>query len=162
MFRDQKIADQNATRRMHRWYMPLFRQFIEWSVLNTGVILREREKGKLLWTGINLKRTLAKELSILGQMETVSRVDMKETDSETEHCETKIRLQKHLLHVPVIQKQRRACRVHKQRKATNLECKVCKKYMCSNICWQRYHSKIDYLLDDPDCTGKVIHRSSID
>lgn len=52
LFSDQKTADQFAVRRMFRWYMPIYRQFIEWTILNTGVIVRERPNGKRKWSGV--------------------------------------------------------------------------------------------------------------
>lgn len=167
-FSDQKIADQFAVRRMHCWYMPIFRQFIEWSILNAGVVLRERKDGKKQWTGLNLKMAIAKDLAFLGKKPAAS------TDNETldlnsdsdEGCETlllnPVRLRKDLTHIPSERSKRLVCRVHKQRKLTRYQCLTCKKAVCLGKCWLLYHSRKDYVWDDPNCTGKVIHPKSID
>lgn len=165
MFRDQKIANQFAVRRMFRWYMPLFRQFLEWSILNTGVILRERPKGKKLWSAINLKLKLAEQLSFLGEetVEPANNITVgSDRESQPEDEPTKTCLRRDVLHVPDFLKRRRACRVHMQRKTTSLYCCTCNRALCSKECWIRYHSKINYLLNDNSCRGKILHRTARD
>lgn len=154
---------------MARWYMPLFRQYLEWSIVNTGVILRQRRDGKKIWSAINLKLKLAEQLSFLGKEEEPSISELSEELSEDDGSDTNldrhlnaIRLQRNILHTPGFIKRRLACRVHRQRKDTQLQCMTCKKPLCSSYCWKRYHSKVKYLYDDPGCRGKVIHNRNCD
>lgn len=163
-FSDQKIANQNSVRRMRRWYMPLFRQYLEWSILNTGVILRQRPKGKLIWSAIKLKLELAEELQFLGRKETQLNAGGPDvsSDSACEGSPGRLRLRRDILHVPGIASKRIVCRVHKQRKATRLRCLTCSKAICSSICWKRYHKKRLYLFDDPNSTSKVVNIRNID
>lgn len=173
VFRDQKIADQHATRRMFRWYMTIFRQFIEWSVLNTGVVLRKRCNGKKEWTGLKLKITLAEDLFRLSelyesvQMQDNSESQLQETDdSEGETLDQvvppKIRFDKTVCHVPIEKPTRSNCTAHMKRKATRFFCSVCKKYLCPGICWKWYHTKKNYLYDDKYVASKVMHRRAKD
>lgn len=155
---------------MHRWYMPVFRQMIEWSILNTGVEMRERPNGKKLWSGLNLKLSIAQDLAFLGKKtdETFGESNLNsqqnsDDDGEIEIMATNsVRLRKDMCHVPEEQKKRLVCRVHKQRKLTHFYCSTCKKAMCLGICWRRYHTKKNYLFDDDKCTGKVIHTKNTD
>lgn len=157
---------------MFRWYMPVFRQMIEWSILNTGVVLRERPNGKKLWTGLNLKMALATDLAFLGKTVALPSTQLSpvlnasqdsiSTDEDDRYSLKKIRLQRNILHVPVERTNRLACRVHKQRKVTRFFCDTCKKPMCLGICWKRYHSKVNYLFDDMNCKGKLIENKTVD
>lgn len=169
VFSDQKIADQFAVRRMHRWYMPLFRQMIEWSILNTGVELREQKDGKKIWSGLKLKISIAEDLAFLGKRlnaaETLPGAEEESDDSAegpTVPVANAIRLRKDVCHVPEELKSRLVCRVHKQRKLTRYQCLTCKKAMCLGRCWRMYHTKAEYIFDDDNCSGKVIHLKSLD
>lgn len=166
-FSDQRIADQFATRRVARWYLPLFRQYLEWSVLNTGTILRSRsDADKKYWSGIVMKQQLAEELAFLGNKDVDLSVesdrDGTESDSENDFHPSKIRLQRHLHHTPIVMGKRKACRAHKQRKLTRYACSTCKKSLCLGYCWKKYHSKLDYLFDDPGCHGKMYNTKLLD
>lgn len=177
-FSDQKIADQHATRRMHRWYMVAFRQFIEWSILNTGVILRNRPNGKKTWTGLNLNITLAKDLFRLSELsESVEAVapqpvpveleDLVENSDNSDELENqfeplKVRFDKSICHVPVERAIRRNCAAHRQRKNTRFYCVTCRKFLCLGMCWKLYHTKRNYLFDDPDSTAVVVHETPVD
>lgn len=144
---------------MRRWYVPVFRQLLEWAVLNTGVILRQRPKGKLEWSAINLKVELATQLSHLG-----SEISEEETGDElsADEADGRSRLQRHVCHVPVMKKKRVVCRAHVQRKMTRYFCSTCNKGLCLGLCWKLYHTKVNYLFEDAACTGKRIHLQPID
>lgn len=106
---------------MSRWYMPLFRQYLEWSVLNTGVILRERCRGKKIWSGIRLKLERAKQLAYLGRPVTTEtrHTDPASSDiSEPENSPQKARMSRNVVHVPGQLLKRKACCVHCQGKTT--------------------------------------------
>lgn len=162
IYSDQKIADQNATRRMRRWYMPIFRQLVEWAVLNTGVILRQRPNGKLKWSSLHLKVELATELAFLGREEETSDSDSSESQDEDCVVSDKIRLQRNRCHTPCIRRKRVECRAHMQRKLTRYFCSVCKKGLCLGTCWTLYHSKRNYLYNDETSSAKVIHFEATD
>lgn len=74
----------------------------------------------------------------------------------------KLRLNRDVCHVPVERKSRSNCAAHMQRKAVRFYCIVCKKYLCLGQCWKLYHSRRNYLYDDPDSTSAVIHREPSD
>lgn len=74
----------------------------------------------------------------------------------------KIRLNRDLCHVPVERKSRSNCAAHMQRKAVRFYCIICKKYLCLGHCWRMYHSKRNYLFNDPDSTSAVIHTEPTD
>lgn len=156
---------------MRRWYMVLFRQYIEWSIMNTGVILRERPGGKKRWTGLNLKMAIAEQLAFLGrgtdqpqtqQIVTFEPLSDDDVEEAGQSSAKKLWLSKKVCHVPIEQSSRRECRVHKQRKMTRFFCSTCKKALCLGECWERYHSKTNYLWLDPNCKGKVINNKKID
>lgn len=148
--------------------MPIFRQFIEWSVLNTGVILRERPRGKKIWTALKLKCTLAEQLAFLGsERQDEDRANSSEEEHSSEDNDDRVllnpmRLQKHVCHVPEQRKKRGNCRVHRRRKTTRFFCKTCNRYMCLNVCWKNYHTKRKYIYDDPSCVGRVLHETAVD
>lgn len=144
---------------MRRWYVPVFRQLLEWTVLNTGVILRQRPKGKLIWSALKLKVELATQLAHLGS--DVSE-ETNRSSSDADDSNDRVRLQRHHCHVPVERRQRVVCRAHVQRKETRFFCSVCKKGLCLGKCWKLYHSKLNYLFDDTECKGKRIHEATID
>lgn len=182
-FSDQKIADQFAVRRMFRWYMAIYRQLIEWTILNTGVIVRERVGGKKKWSGeaiicipvsisiapvisllgLRLKLSIAEDLAKMGECKRNQHTeDSDYDDTFVDNHENKIRLRCDVLHLPVIAKSRSACRAHIKRKSTKYYCKTCKKYLCLGLCWKYYHSRHNYLVDDPLCKGKIIHPNCVD
>lgn len=150
--------------------MSIFRQLIEWSILNTGVFMRERPKGKVIWSGLNLKVQLSKELAILGDETGSFSGDKSSCDSEVDDDDEdagmqfpdKIRLQKGVCHVPVQLKSRLACRAHKQRKLTRYFCQTCKKALCLSACWLQYHTKVNYLVDQPSLKSPIIHLTPVD
>lgn len=143
--------------------MPLFRQYLEWSILNTGVILRQRPNGKKVWSAIKIKLELAEELAFLGCKENESQSSANVTsDSAAETSPDRHRLRRDILHVPGFAKTRISCRVHKQRKATSFRCLTCGKAICSSLCWERYHKKRFYLFDDPNSTAKVVNKRNVD
>lgn len=153
--------------------MPLFRQYLEWSILNTGVILRDRPGGKKKWTGLNLKIEIAKQLLELSNLYENLKVGQC-VESGLLECEissdsgedialnlpTKIRLDCSICHVPAERSVRSNCCVHKQIKATRYYCLVCKKYLCLGLCWKLFHSKIKYLYDDSSCKSKTVRNTS--
>lgn len=147
---------------MRRWYMPVFRQLLEWAVLNTGVILRQRPKGKLKWSSINLKVELATELAFLGTENDTDDSSVQTSDSNDLADSEKVRLQRHHCHVPCARQKRVVCRAHMQRKMTRFFCSLCNKGLCLGLCWKLYHSKLNYLYDDENCKGKLIHLEPID
>lgn len=154
---------------MRRWYMPLFRQMIEWSVLNAGVVLRERPGGKLLWTGLELKLSLAKDLANLGRrvdrplpLQPAAGASSSSDELDEPLLTNKLRLRRDLCHTPIERMPRMECRVHLQRKMTRYFCQTCDKAVCLGTCWTRYHTKLHYLFDDPNCKGKKIFKKTID
>lgn len=128
--------------------------------------MRQRPRGKLIWSAIKIKQHLAEELAFLGRKTYASaetgELSDSSSDSAADFCETRVRLRKDVMHVPGFAKTRLYCRVHKQRKATSLRCITCRKAICSSFCWKRYHKRKEYLFDDPQCTGKIVNRRNID
>lgn len=147
---------------MRRWYMPIFRQLVEWTVLNTGVILRERPKGKLKWSSLKLKVEIASELALLGSNKETSNSEEVSSGSEDWTISDKKRLQRHRCHVPCIRQKRVVCRAHMQRKMTRFFCAVCDRGLCLGVCWKLYHSRLNYLYNDETCSGRVIHYEPVD
>lgn len=149
--------------------MPVFRQMIEWSILNAGVEMRERPNGKKLWSGLNLKMSIAQDLAFLGKKtdpELPAALNLNDMDSDDNEGEPVVvhgvRLRKDICHIPEERSNRLVCRVHKQRKLTRFYCGTCKRAMCLGKCWRRYHTKKNYLFDDSSCSGKVIHSTIVD
>lgn len=136
--------------------------------MNTGVILRERKNGKKVWSAIKLKSTLAEQLAYLGKEDNadnemiIPEDGTHGLDDGNRELKNPVRLQRSVCHTPIELQKRGNCRAHKQRKTTRYYCKGCKKYLCLDQCWENYHSKRHYIVDDINCTGTVLHQTSID
>lgn len=109
-----------------------------------------------------MKLAIAEDLAKMGARKAT--VCQSESDSDeplTEHLD-KIRLRNDLFHLPLVAKTRSACRAHMQRKTTRFFCKTCNRYLCLGKCWKYYHRRVNYLVNDSNCTGKLIHIHCID
>jgi len=160
---DQKVANQKEHHRQRKWYMPLFYQMIEWTVVNTGVFLRERKGGKKDWSARKLKVHLAEEMARKGGVEphplTVAPLPHAPVPPAGARALVKIRLDRNLDHFPVTDCNRARCVAHVQRAPTYLRCSTCAVPLCADECWRKFHTEVDYLFDDPKRADGPVHRT---